>query len=113
MPEKEPGKSQRSSRPASGPASSDDFPVTSSYTGHHPGALGYVELVADIQNRLGRLTEAVETLKEQSKEHGTELRGIGKDLHAAKMVGGLLVLAASAVGWVIHEVVQYLSAHAK
>jgi uncharacterized protein (UPF0335 family) len=70
-------------------------------------------LVSDIQNRLGRLSEAVETLKESSKEHGAELKGMGKDLHAIKIVGGILALAASGLGWIIHEVVQYMSTHAK
>lgn len=45
-----------------------------------------VELVARIENQLGKLTEAVTSLKETTKEHGTELRAIGKDVHAARVV---------------------------
>jgi len=81
-----------------------------------------VELVATIQNALGRLTEAVESLKEQSKEHGKELREqggelkeikeqvkelreqrkelseIGKDVYAAKAVGRTLLWVVGVVG---------------
>ena len=46
-----------------------------------------VELVGTIQHQLGKLTEALDSLKEQSKEHGTELKAIGKDIHAVKVVG--------------------------
>lgn len=107
----EPGKSTRHPRPTS-TTSSEDYPSSSS--AYSPGGdLSYVELVSDIQNRLGRLSEAVETLKESSKEHGAELKGMGKDLHAIKIVGGILALAASGLGWIIHEVVQYMSTHAK
>ncbi len=113
MAEKEPGKLARGSRPEPASAASEDYPVTSSYAGHHPGDFSYVELVADIQNRLGRLTEAVDFLKDQTKEHGRELKSIGKDLHAAKVVGGLLMVLAGGLGWVVHEVVQYLATHAK
>jgi hypothetical protein len=109
MPEREPSKPARHPRPSSTP---EDYPSSSS--GYSSGGdLSYVELVSDIQNRLGRLSEAVETLKEISKEHGTELKGMGKDLHAIKIVGGLLALTASGLGWIIHEVVQYMSTHAK
>lgn len=43
-----------------------------------------------IQHQLGRLAEAVETLKDQSKEHGTKLDAIFLDVHTAK--GALRVL---------------------
>jgi hypothetical protein len=51
-----------------------------------------LQLPADlaIQHQLGRLTEAVETLKEQSKEHDVKLDAILLDVHTAK--GALRVL---------------------
>lgn len=110
MSEKESSKSQRGSRPAPASASSEDYPVTSSYAGHHPGDFGYVELVADIQNRLGRLTEAVETLKTETSVHGEKLSHIGQDIHAAKVtlkiVGGLLAALLAFACWVGNKAVD-------
>jgi len=111
MSEKEPGKSQHASRPTSASASSEDFPVTaSSYTSHHPGDLGYVELVADIQNRLGRLTEAVETLKTNTAAHGEKLSDMGKDIHTAKVtvkiIGAILAALFAFACWIGNKAVD-------
>jgi hypothetical protein len=57
-----------------------------------------VELVATIQHTLGRLTEAVESLKAQSKEHSDEIKAIGKDVYAAKAVGRTLLWVVGVVG---------------
>jgi hypothetical protein len=43
-----------------------------------------------IQNQLGRLTEAVETLKDQSKDQGAKLDAIRLEVHTAK--GALKVI---------------------
>lgn len=51
-----------------------------------------------MQEALGKLTEAVESLKEQSKEHGKELKEIGKDVHAAKAVARTLLWFVGAAG---------------
>ena len=40
----------------------------------------------------------MESLKEQSKDHGKELREIGKDVYAAKAVGRTLVWVVGVVG---------------
>jgi hypothetical protein len=56
-----------------------------------------VELVARIENQLGRLTEAIDSLKTQTKEHSAELRAIGKDVHAAKMVAIVVGTSFTAV----------------
>lgn len=89
------------------PVPPPDFPVTPppqlpsadySYT---------VELVGSIQNQLGRLTEAIESLKEQTKEHGKELKTIGNDVHATKVsvkVAAWLIgifMALLTLGWTI------------
>lgn len=81
-------------------ASSEDYPVSASHE-YHPGGYSYVELVSDIQHRLGRLSEAVETLKTESAAHGKKLSDIGQDIHTAKVtlkiagwiIGVLLALA--------------------
>lgn len=115
MPDKEPAKPTRGSRPASASASSEDYPVTSSYAGHHPGDYSYVELVSDIQNRLGRLTEAVESLKVQSKDQAQELRDIAKDVHAFKfglrIIGAVLVLASAIIGFLLNHIAEIVQAY--
>jgi hypothetical protein len=89
-----------------------DFPATPPPPQWPSGDYAYtVDLVGTINNQLGKLTEAVDSLKEQSKEHGKEIKIIGKDIHAAKVVGAFLVLSSGFVGWVIHEVIQYLGSH--
>jgi len=61
---------------------------------------------------MGKLTEAVESLKEQSKEHGIHLRQIGNDVHAAKVVvgvvGTLILLSTGFIGWIV---TTYIAAH--
>jgi hypothetical protein len=64
-----------------------------------------------MQETVGKLVEAVNSLKEQVKEQGAELRSVGKDVHAARIVGGVLVAIGGLIGWVIHELIQYLSSH--
>jgi len=65
-----------------------------------------VELVGTIQHQLGKLTEAVEALKSQVSEQGKEVRATAKDVHAAKVVvgvvGSLLLLGFGFVGWLVN-----------
>jgi hypothetical protein len=109
MPEKEPGKSAHSSRPVPSSASSEDYPVNSSYKGH-PGDFGYIELVSDIQNRLGRLSEAVETLKTDTASHGSKLSDIAQDIHTEKVTlriaGTILAVLLAFACWVGNKAVD-------
>jgi hypothetical protein len=74
------------------------------------GDYSYVlEIVMKMQDTLGQLKEAVGSLKEQSKHHGEKLEQIGKDIHAAKVVGWVIAGVAGLLGWVFHELLQYLS----
>jgi len=105
---------QPKSRPPQGAAQTtpEGYPTSPSPQHLPSGDYSYtVEVVGTINHALGKLTEAVETLKEQSREHGKELKQIGRDIHAAKMVGGFLIAAAGLVGWVVHEVISYLASH--
>ncbi len=68
-----------------------------------------------MQKTMGKLIEAVDTLKVESKHHGDKLDQIGKDVHAAKVVvsvvGGLIVLVAGFLGWVIYELAPRFASH--
>ena len=89
------------------------FPET---TPHLPSAdYSYtVELVGTLQNQLGRLTEAVESLKIQSRDQATELKTIGKDIHGAKVgiriIIGVCALAGTIIGFLISRVADILQA---
>ena len=74
-----------------------------------------LEIVMVMQGTIGKLTEAVESLKAQSRTQGEKVDEIGKGIQAAKVVvgfiGGLIVVTAGFLGWVINEFLQYLSSH--
>jgi len=77
------------------------------------GDYSYVlEIVMAMQNTLGKLTEAVESLKDQSKGHSGKLDQLGKDVHAAKVVvgvvGALILLVAGFIAWITNT---YISTH--
>jgi hypothetical protein len=73
------------------------------------GDFSYLEIIMSMQNTMGKLTEAVESLKTQSTDHGNELKQIGKDVHAAKVVGAVLAAVGGLLGWVLHEISPFLS----
>ena len=77
------------------------------------GDYSYVlEIVMNMQVTMGKLTEAVEGLKSQVKDHGIELKAIAKDIHAAKVVmsviGGGIILVGSLIAWLVNT---YISTH--
>jgi len=89
-----PKSSSRRSRPAATPA---DFPGSPQQL--PSGDYSYtVEVVGTINNALGKLTEAVETLKELSKEHGKKIDDVRMDVHAAKAAGRALLWVVGVVG---------------
>jgi hypothetical protein len=45
-----------------------------------------VELVATIHNQLGKLTEAIDTLKGSIKAQGEKLDSVARDVHSAKVI---------------------------
>ena len=77
------------------------------------GDYSYIlEIVMGMVGTVAKLTEAVESLKAQSKSHGDKLEMIGKDVHAAKVVvgvvGTLIIGAIGFVGWVAKAYLDYL-----
>jgi hypothetical protein len=70
-----------------------------------------VELVGTIHHELGRLTEAVNSLKEHAKERdrkledlAKEIREVSKDVHSAKVAGKTLLWVVGII-WTVSAVV--------
>jgi len=65
-----------------------------------------------MQGVLGRLNEAVDNLKASSKSHGDKLESIGRDVHAAKVVvgvvGGIITLLGIFLGIILKALFDYL-----
>jgi hypothetical protein len=80
----------------------------------YPGAdYSYtVDLVGSINREIGRISEAIDSLKLESREQSRELSEVAKQVYAAKVVvsvlGTLLVLIAGFIGW---TVTTYISTH--
>jgi hypothetical protein len=53
--------------------------------------------VGSIQHELGKLTEAVETLKAKADSHASELATIGRDVHAGKVVLRIIAVLAGVI----------------
>lgn len=79
--------------PTQAPAPSGDY----SYT---------VEIVMNMQRSMGALTEAVNSLKEDSKEYRADLKSLGRDLHDAKTLVrwliGIAVGLGGIIGWAVN-----------
>jgi hypothetical protein len=73
-------------------------------------AIHTVQTVLEMQRTLGNIETAIKHLEETSKDYGKKLEDIGKDFHAAKIVGGFIVLVSGFLGFVIHELLPLLSA---
>ncbi len=76
---------------------------------YQSGDFSYLEIIMAMQNTMGKLTEAVDSLKVQSANHGNKLEDIGKDIHAVKRVGAVLVVVGGILGFVIHELLPFLA----
>lgn len=72
-----------------------------------------LEVVMGMQKTLGELTQAVKTLTDQVKEHGNKIDGACKDIHAAKVVVGVLgavtIAIATVLGFVAKAAIDYFS----
>jgi hypothetical protein len=105
-----PPKPNKPQQPDTTPA---DFPVQS-HLRQLPGAdYSYtVELVATINQQLGKLIEAVDTLKSVVKEQGEKLNTVARDVHTAKVVTwvvlGIISISGTFVGIALKAVFDYL-----
>lgn len=112
MAERESGKS--GARPSVTP---EEFSTVAPPQHHSSGDYSYtVEVVGTINNSLGKLTEAVENLKGQVKDHGSEIKAISADIHAAKtvlkMIGWFLAVFLTFAGWAANKGIDaYVATH--
>ena len=62
------------------------------------------------QIAVGKLTEAVNALKDSAKDHGGELKQISKDIYAAKVIisviGGLILFVSRAIAWLVNTYIS-------
>lgn len=78
-----------------------------------PGLTGPEQMTDAETNRLlGKLIEAVDALKEQSKEQATELKAISRDVHSAKVAlwiaGGLVSVACTVGAWFLNRAFEVM-----
>lgn len=75
------------------------------------GDYSYVlEIVMNMQNTMGKLTEAVDNLKENQKEQRVKLETIGKQIYAAiailVLIGGILGFFANSINNLLFRLIQ-------
>jgi hypothetical protein len=88
----------RSGRPTS-PTTPEEFPTQAPTPS---GDYSYtLEIVMNMQHTLGGLLEAVNSLKDDSKEYRKELKDLGKEFHAAKVLVRWLIAIAVGLGGII------------
>jgi hypothetical protein len=96
MPDPKPPRTPRA------PTTPEGFPTVPPSVNYSSGDYSYtVELVGAIQHQLGRLTEAVDSLKEQSKKTSEKLDDVRMDVHAAKAGAKTLLWVVGLVGALI------------
>src|ERR1035441_5770978 len=88
--------------PKAAPATPEDYAPPPYPSPSHDFTL---QAVMHMQETVGKLVEAVESLKDQSKERDrklddivSEIHSLGKDVHAAKAIGRTLLWVIGAVG---------------
>jgi len=92
------------------PTTPEDFPAQS--PPQPSGDYSYtLEIVMNMQLGMGKLIEAVDALKADSKEHREALREIDKEIHGAKVsfrvIIGVLLAIVGLIGW---GITTYISA---
>lgn len=87
-------------RPPSSPQFTDTPPTSYQSTDY-----SFLEIVMGMQGTLGKLTEAVESLKAQSKEHSAKLDTVTHSVHGAKVglwvVGVIIAAGGSMCGFIL------------
>ena len=95
--------------PKEGPSTTPShFPEVPPPQAYPSGDYSYIlEIVMGMQTTMGKLTEAVESLKEQSKNQAKEIKDVSRDIHTAKttvkVVGAILAAALAFLGWAVNK----------
>jgi hypothetical protein len=63
-----------------------------------------LQSILEMQNNLGKLNQAVETLTEDSRKNGAKLDSISHKIYAAEAIGGLLVIIGGGALWLIWKI---------
>lgn len=95
----------------SAPTTPPRFPETPPSTFPSAEYSYILELVSTIQHELGKLSEAVDSLKNQSKDESRELRDIAKDVHGFKIGLKVGVTILSAVFAVSTGIIVFILNH--
>lgn len=95
---------------SSKPTTPEDYPSQPTVT--PSGDYSYtLEIVMNMQVQMGKLVEAVDALKVDSKEHRRELNDIGKEIHAAKSVFKVLsAIFVALCGFIAWATISYITA---
>ena len=97
-------------RPRSGnPTTPENYPTAAPQPS---GDYSYtLEIVMNMQSAMGALTEAVSSLKSETKEQRSELRAMSQDMHALKVTGrvvtAMLTALLALVGWLVKIYMDY------
>jgi peptidoglycan hydrolase CwlO-like protein len=78
-----------------------------------------VELVGTIQNQLGKLTEAVDSLNGQTKDQAKEVKDIAKEIHgfkvgltvAAAILSAVFAVSAAIIGFILNHLAEVVQAY--
>lgn len=80
----------------------EEFATTGGSAQYASGDYSYtVELVGSVQRELGQLTEAIKSLREQSKENNQKIDQLRMDMHAAKTLWKVIVWQVGIVGAIL------------
>ena len=73
----------------------------------------YLEIVMELQKSMAQMSEKLNSLADASKGHDAKLDRVSHEVFAAKVVlyvvGGIVALGGSIIGFLIKEAVDYLS----
>ena len=94
------------------PTTPENYPIQSPPTAPSGDYSYTLEIVMNMQVTMGRLLEAVESLKADSKEHRSGLTDLAKEVHGYKIgirwVIGVCIVIGGIVGWAVNA---YISSH--
>jgi len=112
VPEK--GREKSPSSPGENVTTPEEYPTFGSSQAPSGDYSYTVELVSTVHHEIGKLTEAVDSLKTQSQAHTEELKALSRDIYAAKVVLGVvgsgIIGICAFIAWLINTYLSVLAA---